>query len=172
MMSIISLITLCNDIRWGGYIIGMDSYYSSIPVMLQLSYWGIRAIGTVNASRKGLGKFFQDLKKLLKKDYSKNKGRKNTKKGGFEKGYYKYRTVDDEPLAVVVQKDSKAMVYITNCISPTEKSIVLRYDKVQKKVQEVSFWLGHKIFNFLYGMSDQATSWRSKGGGHKAKSTK
>ena len=36
----------------------------------------------------------------------------------------------------------------------------------------MSFWLGHYIFNFLKGMIDQATSWRTKAGGHKRKSMK
>ena len=38
MMCLTALILLGNDIRQGGYQLGMDSYYTSIPLMLQLAY--------------------------------------------------------------------------------------------------------------------------------------
>ena len=171
MMGITALIELGNNIRWGGYMLGMDSFYTSIPVILQLAYWHIKAIGTVNATRKGLGKKFVDMKKELKKDYN-GKGRKNTKTGGYEKGFYKSRGVDGEPLVAIAQKDSKVMIYLTNFVSTTSKAIVNRYDKESKKSVPVEFQSGHKTFNFLYGMVDQATSWRSKVGGHKTKASK
>ena len=57
-------------LRWGGSMNGMDSYYTSIPLLLQLSYWGIKGIRTINFKRKGLGKVIQDLKKKLTKDYN------------------------------------------------------------------------------------------------------
>ena len=50
MMCITALRILGNDIRWGGYMLGMDSWYSSIAVMLQCAYYGIKAIGTVSLS--------------------------------------------------------------------------------------------------------------------------
>ena len=118
--------------------LGMDSFYTSIPVILQLAYWHIKAIGTVNATRKGLGKKFVDMKKELKKDYN-GKGRKNTKTGGYEKGFYKSRTVDDEPLVAIAQKDSKVMMYLTNFVPTTSKAIVNRYDKESKKSVPVEF---------------------------------
>ena len=41
-----------------------------------------------------------------------------------------------------------------------------------KKVEKLRFWIGHQVFNFLYGMVDQATSYRTKAGGHKSKAVK
>ena len=57
--------------------------------MLQLAYYGVKAVGTVNTKRKGLGQKFSNLKKLLEKKYVAEKGRKNSKAGGFVKGFYK-----------------------------------------------------------------------------------
>ena len=157
-MAIVSLIYLGNDIRYGGYMLGMDSYYTSIPVMLQSAYWGIKAIGSVNPSRKGFGKTFKTIKQTLKKDWNPNRGRRNTKTAGFEKGFYRYRTVDGEPLVTVVRKDSKVMMYLTNFVATSKHAVMQRYDRTTNSVKQISFWVGHKIFNFLYGMVDQATS--------------
>ena len=100
----------------------MDSYYTSIPLMLQLEYYGVIAIGTVNIKRKGLGQEFSNMKKQLQKNYDAGKGRKNSKAGGFVKGFYKARAVDDEPLIIVIQKDSKVMTYLSNFLSTAEKA--------------------------------------------------
>ena len=77
------------------------------------------------------------MKKLLKKDYNPEKGRKNTKLGGFEKGYYKVRGLDDEPMTVIVQKDSKVMMYLSNFLSTTEKAEMSRYNKDSKSTEKL-----------------------------------
>ena len=79
------------------------------------------------------------MKKLLQKDYNPEKGRKNTRLGGFEKGYYKARGLDDEPLSVVVQKDSKVMMYLSNFLYTTEKAEMNRYDKDSKRMEKLQF---------------------------------
>ena len=79
------------------------------------------------------------MKKLLQKDYNPEKGRKNTRLGGFEKGYYKARGLDDEPLSVIVQKDSKVMMYLSNFLSTTEKAEMNRYDKDSKRMEKLQF---------------------------------
>ena len=79
------------------------------------------------------------MKKLLQKDYNPEKGRKNTKLGGFEKGYYKARGLDDEPLSVIVQKDSKVMMYLSNFLSTNEKAEMSRYNKDSKKTEKLQF---------------------------------
>ena len=63
-----AIIDLENEIRWNGHLIGMDSYYTSIPVMLQLAFWGIKGIGTLNVKRKGLGAKLAEWKKHMTKD--------------------------------------------------------------------------------------------------------
>ena len=105
----------------GWNMLGMDSWYSSIPVMLQCAYYGIRAIGTVSLSRRGLSPDFVQMKKDMKKERNASKGRKNTKKGGFEKGFFKARSLRDEPLVVVLQKDSKVMSYLNKIVAQREK---------------------------------------------------
>ena len=44
--------------RWKGHWLGMDSWYTSIPLVLQLSFRGSNAIRTLNPKRNGLGKKF------------------------------------------------------------------------------------------------------------------
>ena len=92
----------------------MDSYYTSLPLFLQLSYWGIQAIGTLNLKRKGFGKEFEKLKKKLKKDVDP----KGNKPGGYKRGYFRSRGFDEnQNITVTVQKDSKVMVYLCNFLS-------------------------------------------------------
>ena len=79
------------------------------------------------------------MKKLLQKDYNPEKGRKNTKLGGVEKGYYKARGLDDEPWSVIVQKDSKVMMYLSNFLSTNEKAEMSRYNKDSKKTEKLQF---------------------------------
>ena len=147
----------------------MDSWYTSIPLMLQLSFWGVNAIGTLNSKRKGFGKKFSDLKKKLEKTYNPDKPRKK----GYRQGYFRWRCTDkDSNLKVTIQKDSKVMLYLDNFLSSSEKTSMKRYSKETKQLEQIDFWEGHRVFNFLYGMVDQATSWRTKAGGHKTKSTK
>ena len=146
--------------------LGFDSYYTSIPLLIQLSFWGIKAIGTINAQRKGLGKVFGDLKKKLKK----TRDPENKKKGGYDQGYYRWRAIDDDThLKITVQKDSKVMLYGDNFLPSGEKVELTRFNKLSKDMKVMKFWVGHKLFNFLYGMVDQATSWRTKAGGHKTR---
>ena len=79
------------------------------------------------------------MKKLLEKEYNPKKGRKNTSKGGYEKGYYKSRSLVDEPLTAVIQKDSKVMMYLSNFLSATKKVEMSRYDKDSKSHQNIQF---------------------------------
>ena len=146
----------------------MDSWYTSIPLMLQLSFWGVNAVETLNPKRKDFGKKFSDLKKKLGKTYNADKHQKK----GYRQGYFGWRcTAKDSNLKVTIQKDSKLMLYLDNFLSSSEKISMKRYRKETKQSEQIDFWKGHRVFNFLYGMVDQATSWRTKAGGHKTKSS-
>ena len=106
----------------------MDSYYTSIPLMRQLRFWGVNAIGTLNVSRKGFGKKFSDLKKKLQKTYQPDKPRNK----GYRQGYFRWRcTTKETNLKVTVQKDSKVMVYLDNFLPSSEKTFMRRYSKEQ-----------------------------------------
>ena len=65
----------------GGYMVGMESYYSYITLMQQLEWNKIRAVGRINLKLKGLGDTFKELKKELMKDKIPNK----PEKGGYDK---------------------------------------------------------------------------------------
>ena len=105
--------------------------------MIQLFLWGLLGIGTLNVNRKGLGKKLAEWKKNLTKDYNPRRGRKNTKVAGFEKGFYQAFQLISQPVLGVVQKDSKVMLYLTNCINSSPKGIVQRYDKASHKYKEM-----------------------------------
>ena len=132
---------VCNAIissgmRWRGHWLGMDSYYTSIPLMRQLRFWGVNAIGTLNVSRKGFGKKFTDLKKKLQKTYQPDKPRKK----GYRQGYFRWRcTTKETNLKVTVQKDSKVMVYLDNFLPSSEKTFMRRYSKETKQRELVEF---------------------------------
>ena len=120
-------------LRQGGYTIGFDSYYTGLLLLLQLRYWGINAVGTISAQRVGLGKFFVDLKKRLKKD----KDPQKPEQEGYDRGYFINRCVaDDENIVVTVQKDSKVMLYASNFISMTKTTVMKRQDRYEGKFKE------------------------------------
>ena len=61
------------------------------------------------------------------------------------------------------------MIVAVNSVPMKEKAEVLYYDKMKNERESISVWRGHNLYNKVYGMLDQATSWRSKGGGHQWK---
>ena len=76
------------------------------------------------------------------------------------------KKVKGKPIVVTVQKDSKVMIVAGNSVPMKEKAEVLRYDKAKNERESILVWRWHNLHNKVYGMLDQATSWRSKAGGH------
>ena len=71
-----------------------------------------------------------------------------------------------------IQKDNKVVSEAGNS-TPMEKMVeVMRYDRKERKKVPISVWSGHAQINLIYGMLDQATSWRTKAGGHKWKAAR
>ena len=180
---------LAMNLRYQGYFLVCDSWYTSLPLMLQLHFQGINYLGTMKLSRKGLKgkgkdeKIFENLKKSLEKDYDYNiggaegaeipsTGKKRNKKQGYKKGFFECRKIEGLPIIVNIQKDNKVMVEGGNSTQMDRKAIVSRYNKEKRKKEDIEVWVGHSLINLIYGMLDQATAWRTKAGGHKWKTSR
>ena len=174
------------NLRFRGYFLVCDSQYTSILLMVQMLYQGVNFLGTIKLTRKGLQKTgkdpqrpFADLKKMLGKDYDPEIGgrqgaqipsnTKRKKQQGQKKGHFEIRKTKDISVVVNVQKDNKVMIEGGNSISMTKTAMVQRYNEEKRERESISVWLGHALYNIIYGQVDQATSWRTKAGGHKWK---
>ena len=175
------------NLRYQGYLLVCDSWYTSIPLMLQLFYWGVNYLGTIGSNRKGLKTSqevnqFSDLKRALAKDYDEKIGGEEgaeiptsgerKKYQGYKKGYFAIRKIDGLPVIVNVQKDNKVVLEGGNSIPMNETTEVWRYNKKVRKKESICVWIGHALINLIYGNLDQGTSWRTKAGGHKWKATR
>ena len=158
--------------------------------MVQMLYQGVNFLGTIKADRKGLQKTskkdpqrpFVDIKKKLGKDYDPKIGgiqgaqlpsnTKTKKYQGYKKGHFEIRKIKDLSVVVNVQKDNKVMIEGGNSISMTKTAMIQRYDVIKRERESISVWLGHALYNLIYGQVDQATSQRTKAGGHKWKATR
>ena len=173
------------NIRFMGYFVICDSWYTSIPLLNQLLYWNINYLGTIKLNRKGLGGEndgehpFNELKKKLERAYDHDIGGiegaqlpqkgKRKKFQGFKKGHFVIQKVRGHPIVVNIQKDNKVMSEAGNCISMDSTTFTKRWNKKKHEKESISVWSGHAIINKVYGMLDQATAWRTSAGGHKWK---
>ena len=68
----------------------------------------------------------------------KDKKPNKPEKGGYDKGEYRWRSLESNPnIVVTVQKDSKVMTYASNFIAPEDKSTVNRYCKFKKATEQM-----------------------------------
>ena len=145
---------LAMKLRFKGYYLVCDSWYTSIPLLKQLTYWGVNYLGTIRQNRKGLRgtgtdeQPFADIKKLLEKDYEEKQGGKEgsiipssgktVKRQGYRKGAFTNRKIRGQPIVVTIQKDSKVMTEAANCV-PLEANLeVERYDRATTKKEKIS----------------------------------
>ena len=141
-------------LRFKGYYLVCDSWYTSIPLLNQLTYWVVNFLGTIRQNRKGLRgtgtdeQPFADIKKLLEKDYDDKLGgkegsiipssSKTVKRQGYKKGAFTNRKIRGQPIVVTIQKDSKVMTESANCV-PLEATLeVERYDRETARKEKIS----------------------------------
>ena len=177
---------LAMNLRYQGYFLVCDSWYTSLPLMLQLHFQGINYLGTMKLSRKGLKgkgkdeKIFENLTKALEKDYDykiggtegaeiSSSGRGRKKYQGYKKGSFEWRKIEGLPIVISIQKDNKVMVEGGNSTQIDRKVEISRQNKEERKKETIEVWVGHALYNLIYGNLDQATAQRTKAGGHKQK---
>ena len=158
-------------LRYMGYWIMTDSWFSGLNLFLHAKIWGVNMAGTIVPNRKGLehGRtdklkkttLFGDLKKKLKVKYNPEK------KKGYLRGHWEPRSAPNHDLVVAAVKDSKVFLEVTNSIGSHEFDFFRRWSKDDRKYVRYVGWKVHSLFCKHYGSGDSGTMWRCQGNGHK-----
>lgn len=105
------------DLRYMGYWVIMDSWFTGLPLLQHGRLWGVNMGGTIRHNRVGLdskeNKSFAEESKKLKKTFRKEK----PEKGGYVRGHWTSFSAPKKPLVVSVVKDSKVFLGASNAVS-------------------------------------------------------
>ena len=161
---------LAMKLRYMGYWIMMDSWFSGLTLFLHGRYWGVNMAGTFRENRKGLdskkSSMFADLKKELRKKWNPKK------KTGYIRGAWEPRSARNHDLVVSVVKDSKVFMEGTNAIGSHEAGFFTRWSRDERKYVQLRGWKVHPFFGKHYKSGDQGAMSRNEGNGHKYRTNK
>ena len=159
------------QLRYKGYWVFTDSWFTSLTGMLHGRIWGVNMAGTISGNRTGLDTkddpVFKNLLKAMKKNYDAEKCPK-----GYIRGDWEARGAQNHDIVVSSMKDSRVVLLATNAVGTHEWEFFRRWSKDQRKYVKLVSWRAGALFGKNYGMGDQGTMWRTASGGHKFKSNK
>ena len=131
-------------LRYLGYWIMMDSWFSGLTLYLHGRIWGTNMGGTFVQNRKGLDSktcsIFSDLKKELKKPFDAKK------KQGYVRGHWEARSSSQHNLVVAAVKDSRVFLEGTNAIGSHEYDFFKRWNRDERRYDILTGWKLHPFF--------------------------